>query len=936
MTSRPNALFNDHWRVRNNYYSHDMRKSDKENRHQSTGSSRHRSKRDDAAFKAPTTSTQICSVKPLIFEQKMREKELFSTSSSSWSDDEQRPSTSRKKARDRLSTFHSISDLTTSDSSIAALRETYFSMDSRDERLITTNPSTYTSSEITHDMSESEDSDEEYEINERALHPTQRLESIEESPVLPPPSNIHDDCELPPQIPPLPFDTPMRFPHTNPNHVATHLTATHRRFAANEQPISLFQKTSRPEDFYMPSQIAKRYGTEGVLFLTISMTGHGDKYLLDLTVQYANYFLTDYAEVSTYVQAEIKPNKRLRKRSCDHEKLDSFRSAIVPRSHQPNFNCDFQFLLNRDNFRAHDRLTLSVFVVGEERTKTRELLGRMTFPLSRLRKKAKINYNNARRMEDVKTKVCDGGYFLLNEYYGNTTNLPLDKVEHTKFYDGIWSDSLAETNDSLDEMMGESEWQTALKYKNVKNNPMLDSRRHSVQTTMPPNGRAQQQSFSQYHRSHLLSAMPSNGPTERSYGIFNGSPRKKVSLPMRAASSDQQPQNSLSRRLLNKPEKAVNSSCSSSRCVSSSSSSGSGYKSYKRFTVPSITTTITTDSSECAINTANQPLIDSLLHNVDHQYLYADAAPSQQPTKTTAFKSAATKSRLFREHKTTSVSNHRPLSNQTSGCNEDLEKTQSHGTVRRVASFTYSGDSIAVKNSKTAIAGKKFTLGPISKIGNFLRGKVDSANSTSTLYPNQMEIRRWQDSFDNLLRDKYGCHLFRQFVEKEISSENLDFYQDVEEFKKLKAGKKSTVQRANEIFNIYFDENADKELNLDSCTKNSTKAALKAGALPDTFNLAQSRIEQLMAKDSYRRFLQSDMYLKLLNSNTPPASTTVERKVVESLSAPSSACTPDENVDTGSLSTPLTPLESKGLDCAVKEKSSSLEIVQVPTLTPSE
>lgn len=100
---------------------------------------------------------------------------------------------------------------------------------------------------------------------------------------------------------------------------------------------------------------------------------------------------------------------------------------------------------------------------------------------------------------------------------------------------------------------------------------------------------------------------------------------------------------------------------------------------------------------------------------------------------------------------------------------------------------------------------------PISKIGSLIRGKTD-VNSTSALYPTKEEVRLWQHSFECLLRDKYGKHLFRQFVIREVSSENLDFYEDVEEFKKLKPGKKSTIQRANEIYSTYFKEGAPKEV----------------------------------------------------------------------------------------------------------------------------
>lgn len=46
------------------------------------------------------------------------------------------------------------------------------------------------------------------------------------------------------------------------------------------------------------------------------------------------------------------------------------------------------------------------------------------------------------------------------------------------------------------------------------------------------------------------------------------------------------------------------------------------------------------------------------------------------------------------------------------------------------------------------------------------------------------------------------------------------------------------------------------QVNLDSDTRAATKAAVEAGCKPDTFALAQSRVEQLMSKDSYRRWVE--------------------------------------------------------------------------------
>lgn len=48
------------------------------------------------------------------------------------------------------------------------------------------------------------------------------------------------------------------------------------------------------------------------------------------------------------------------------------------------------------------------------------------------------------------------------------------------------------------------------------------------------------------------------------------------------------------------------------------------------------------------------------------------------------------------------------------------------------------------------------------------------------------------------------------------------------------------------------------------------------------FSLAQTRIEQLMAKDSYRRFLKSKLFLDLLTNGTNNASNTNKTQQKES------------------------------------------------------
>ncbi|GMT32418.1 hypothetical protein PFISCL1PPCAC_23715, partial [Pristionchus fissidentatus] len=204
----------------------------------------------------------------------------------------------------------------------------------------------------------------------------------------------------------------------------------------------------------------------------------------------------------------------------------------------------------------------------------------------------------------------------------------------------------------------------------------------------------------------------------------------------------------------------------------------------------------------------------------------------------------------------------------------DKKPSRQEGGVRRAASFTYSPTGSLGKHNRRpqAVVGKedeaakKKLFGPLTKTFSYIRSKMDSAISTSSLYPTKDEVRLWEASFEALLNHKYGQMLFTQFLKKEFSSENIEFWTECEEFKKMKDGKKSTTQKAHDIYREFVAEHSPKEVNLDSDTRAATKAAMETGCRTDTFTLAQGKIEQLMAKDSYRRFLKDKIYLDMLNN----------------------------------------------------------------------
>ncbi|KAL5963272.1 Regulator of G-protein signaling 3 [Taenia solium] len=129
--------------------------------------------------------------------------------------------------------------------------------------------------------------------------------------------------------------------------------------------------------------------------------------------------------------------------------------------------------------------------------------------------------------------------------------------------------------------------------------------------------------------------------------------------------------------------------------------------------------------------------------------------------------------------------------------------------------------------------------------------------------PSYEQVHRWRKSFEALLADKYGLALFKEFLATEFSDENIEFWIACEEYKTITQPKKQQA-KAQKIYEDFIATQACREINLDSVTREQTIAEL-ASPSAHTFENAQKRIQALMERDSYGRFLRSDLFLTLLN-----------------------------------------------------------------------
>ncbi|XP_059998012.1 regulator of G-protein signaling 21 [Lagenorhynchus albirostris] len=120
------------------------------------------------------------------------------------------------------------------------------------------------------------------------------------------------------------------------------------------------------------------------------------------------------------------------------------------------------------------------------------------------------------------------------------------------------------------------------------------------------------------------------------------------------------------------------------------------------------------------------------------------------------------------------------------------------------------------------------------------------------------------ENMDTLLTNQAGLHAFRTFLKSEFSEENVELWLVCEDFKKTESAEK-IASKAKMIYSEFIEADAPEEINIDFSTrdlisKNIAETTLKC------FDEAQQVIYSLMTKDSFPRFLKSEIYKKLVNS----------------------------------------------------------------------
>ncbi|XP_045141914.1 regulator of G-protein signaling 11 isoform X2 [Echinops telfairi] len=134
-------------------------------------------------------------------------------------------------------------------------------------------------------------------------------------------------------------------------------------------------------------------------------------------------------------------------------------------------------------------------------------------------------------------------------------------------------------------------------------------------------------------------------------------------------------------------------------------------------------------------------------------------------------------------------------------------------------------------------------------------------NAPTVAVPTRLRVARWAFSFSELLEDPMGRAQFMEFLGKEFSAENLSFWEACEE---LRCGGQAGVPAlVDTVYQQFLAPGAARWVNIDSRTMERTLEGLRR---PHRYVLddAQLHIYMLMKKDSYPRFLKSNLYQALL------------------------------------------------------------------------
>ncbi|KAG8578885.1 hypothetical protein GDO81_010653 [Engystomops pustulosus] len=147
------------------------------------------------------------------------------------------------------------------------------------------------------------------------------------------------------------------------------------------------------------------------------------------------------------------------------------------------------------------------------------------------------------------------------------------------------------------------------------------------------------------------------------------------------------------------------------------------------------------------------------------------------------------------------------------------------------------------------------------------RGSDQSLNSLPSVQTAGLEqsVASWAVSFERLLQDPLGVEYFTEFLKKEYSAENIDFWKSCEKYQTIPADDTEQLkEESRRIYNEFLSSTSLCPVNVDQQALITEEMLEKP--TPELFKVQQLQIFNLMKFDSYARFVKSPLYQECMVS----------------------------------------------------------------------
>uniref|UniRef100_A0A7S1BBP2 Cyclic nucleotide-binding domain-containing protein n=1 Tax=Corethron hystrix TaxID=216773 RepID=A0A7S1BBP2_9STRA len=132
----------------------------------------------------------------------------------------------------------------------------------------------------------------------------------------------------------------------------------------------------------------------------------------------------------------------------------------------------------------------------------------------------------------------------------------------------------------------------------------------------------------------------------------------------------------------------------------------------------------------------------------------------------------------------------------------------------------------------------------------------------------QLKLFRGAAELCHVLEHPRGLFSFRIYLEKEMASENVKFWEEAKVFRVTEfTDEKEKLSRANKIFNEYCDVNAENQVNLPASIRDYLSSKLSENFIHSSiFDQAVQEIYRLMVRDNFARYKSSGQLETFLRS----------------------------------------------------------------------